>query len=156
MDSSLHSQMSTSITSSAIVQAQTTSSTNHPNPTMATLAQEEVDFPTSALALGHQRQADSLIDDVVDNIADITGPTQLPTQLSAAPVYSDNANDDVPLDKDNVDNASVISSGWMSDIAERQTAFHIPAVQPQGARIAVQQGYEKRFGVLLYRSSTLN
>ena len=35
MDSSLHSQMSTSTDNTTIAQAQTTSSTNHPNPTRA-------------------------------------------------------------------------------------------------------------------------
>jgi len=34
MDSSLHSQMSTSTDNTTIAQAQTTSSTNHPNPTL--------------------------------------------------------------------------------------------------------------------------
>jgi len=140
MNRSLHglavSQMSTPITSSTTAQAQTSSTHTHPQFTMANLAQEDLDSPMSTLALG---QADSLIeiDDVVDNIVDVTPG---PTQLSAALVPSDNANDvdyDAPLDRGNVDNADEISSGWMSDIAERQTAFHIPAVQPQGARVAV-------------------
>ena len=116
--------MSTPITSSALAQAQT-SSTNHPNSTMATLAQEVLDLPTSASALG--RQADSLIE-IDDNVVDITGPTQ----MSAALAPSDNAN--VPLDRDNLDDAS---SGWMSDIAERQTAFHVPAVQQKDTHVAV-------------------
>ena len=54
--------------------------------------------------------------------------------MSAALAPSDNANDNVPLDRDNLDDAS---SGWMSDIAERQTAFHVPAVQQRDTRVAV-------------------